>query len=469
MRACFACFVCCVTVVVVLAGGAARAEPPIDHVTELVEPATPTAASYRDDAPLAKSYLVPALEIVALNLAANLGARAAGAPWADITPSTMATNLTSAWVYDDDVFAVNQFAHPYGGSGLFLAARSSGHGFWTSAAYAFGGSLLWESLMENEPSSINDQLTTSIGGAFLGEALHRWSRAVFTGGGAHPSLGRRVLSTVINPMGAANRVAFGDRWRHVPPPVVHSYMAVGWNRELRDDDQSPLHLELAVGHGLASDSQFVPRVPFDSFDLRVQLDAATDEIAGYVDVRGLIVGRAIGTPRRRALWGLYGTYDYWNPDYARASAIGLGPGITAHAALGRRGFAEAVAVATLVPYGAAGGAGDGGGPQRDYHHGPGLGQFVELKLGVRDLGFIRLNARAVEIDGTLIADAREAVLITTLGTMLQLAPHHAIAIDLVYAARSAKFEDAQMTAFDQSAQLRLMYAITSDGAFGGGE
>jgi hypothetical protein len=71
-------------------------------------------------------------------------------------------------------------------------------------------------------------------------------------------------------------------------------MAAGWNRDLRATDQSPLHVELAVSHGLPSDPRFVPRVPFDHFDLRVQLDASSDEIAGYVDLRGLVVGRASG-------------------------------------------------------------------------------------------------------------------------------------------------------------------------------
>lgn len=446
-----------------------EAQPGISDVTEVMEPTAPTTASYSDDEPIRTSYLVPAIEVVTLNILANIAARAAGAPWADITPSTMKTNLTNPWVYDDDVFAVNQFAHPYGGSGLFLTARSSGLGFWTSTGYAFVGSLLWETLMENEPPSINDQITTSIGGAFIGEALHRWGRAVLHGGGEEPSIGRRVLSAVIDPMGTTNRVVFGDHWKRVPPPIVHSYMAAGWNHQLADVDQSPVHLELAVSHGLPSDPRFKPRVPFDHFDLRVQLDFSTEQIAGYVDLRGLIVGKAIGEERLRAIWGLYGTYDYWNPDYARASAIGVGPGIALHAALGERGFAEVVTVGTVVPFGAAGGAGDGGGPQRDYHHGPGLGQFLELKLGLRDLGLVRLSARAIEIEGTLIGDAREAVIITTVGAMVQVAPHHALGADLIYSARSANFEGAQMSAFDQAAQIRLMYAITSDGAFGGGK
>jgi hypothetical protein len=380
----------------------------------------------------------------------------------------MAANLTGAWVYDNDMFAINQFAHPYGGAMLYLTARSSGHGFWASAAYGFGGSLFWELLMENEPPSINDQLTTSIAGAMLGEALHRWGRAVRSSE-AHPSLGRRVLSSLIDPIGAANRVAFGDRWKLVPPPAMHAHLAVGWNRELSETEHSPLHVELAISHGLPSDPRFVPRVPFDHFDLRAQLDTSTERIAGYLDLRGLIVGSAFGEPRLRALWGLYGTFDYWNPDHARAGAIGVGPGIAVHAAIGRRGFAQAVAIATLIPFGAAGGAGDGEGPQRDYHHGPGLGQFLEGRLGLRDVGVLRMNARAIEIDGTFVGDGREAVILTTVGGMLAIAPHHALGVDLQYAARSAKFEDASMTAFDQGVQLRLVYAITSDSAFGGGE
>lgn len=455
-------------VIVVLAGGRATAQPVISELTEIVEPAAPTRASYAPVTPISRSYIIPAIEVVVLDILAHLGARAAGVSWAEVTPSTIATNLTHAWVYDEDVFAVNQFAHPYGGSGMFLAARSSGLGFWTSSAYAFAGSLLWETLMESEPPSINDQITTPIAGALLGEALHRWGRAVRMGGGAHPSIGRRVLSALIDPMGTTNRAMFGDRWRKVPPPEVHAHMGAGWNQALVTDDRSPVHLELAVSHGFPSDERFVPRVPLDHFDLRAQLDFGTDDIAGFVNLRGLVVGSVFGPPRRRALWGLYGTYDYWNPDYARASAVGVGPGITAHAAIGARGFAEAVAVLTLVPFGAAGGAGDGGGPQRDYHHGPGLGQLLELKLGLRDVGLLKLGARAIEIDGTLVGDATEAVVVTTLGGLVQVAPHHAIGVELVYAARGARFEATQDTAFDQASQLRVMYAITSDGAFGGG-
>jgi hypothetical protein len=65
--------------------------------------------------------------------------------------------------------------------------------------------------------------------------------------------------------------------------------------------------------------------------------------------------------------------------------------------------------------------GDLFGPQRDYHHGPYPGQFAEVKLGLRDIGLVRLNARAIEIDGIRQPRA-EAVLVTTAAATVQLAP-----------------------------------------------
>src|SRR3970282_1084010 len=91
---------------------------------------------------------------------------------------------------------------------------------------------MWETLMEAEPPSVNDQLTTSFAGAFLGEVLYRWGRAVLWGGGAHPSGGRHILAGVIDPMGAGNRSLFSEKWRRVPPPRLHAFMAAGYNQPL---------------------------------------------------------------------------------------------------------------------------------------------------------------------------------------------------------------------------------------------
>lgn len=466
-------FVALAVVAGLMAGGArAAADPgaePVDRgddLDELVEPAPPTRASYERDRATSSSHLVPVLEILGIEVTANLVSRAAGQAWADVSLSTMRTNLTREWVYDDDVFSVNQLAHPYGGALLFDAARSSGHGFWTSAAYGFAGSLAWETLAENEPPSINDQLTTSIAGAILGEALHRWGHAVQWGGGRDPGVGRQVLSALIDPMGAANRGVFGERWRRTPPPRLHAFLGAGVNRAFSGADSGVFHGELAVTHGLASDRRFVPKAPFHHFELRGQLDAGGAAPTGYLDARGLVVGDAVGGAEGpRALWGLYATYDYWDAQAVRSSAIGVGAGATLHVPVGDDSFVDATGVLAVVPWGAAGGTGDVE-HQRDYQHGPGATQQVELRFGKRGVGAVRLSGRAIEVYGDLIGDGNEAVLVTSGGVMAALSDHHAIGVDVVYSAHHASVTDAAMSAFDQAAQVRVMYAITSGDDFG---
>lgn len=450
---------------VVLASTPVAAQP----FADVVEPAAPVAESYEEPTAIRRSYVIPAAEIFFGNIALNLACRAAGMEWAVIDAGTMKRNLTTAWVYDVDQFKINQIGHPYGGAMAFSTARSSGHGFWMSSLYAFVGSWMWEVFMENELPSVNDQITTPVGGAFLGEVLHRWGQSVRADGGADPGIARRVLAGLIDPVGELNAAVSGKAWRLVPPPRLHAHVGLGAMVQLGQGVQAPVQLELAVAHGLPSDLPFHPRRPFDHFDLEASIQAGTEEIQGAFDLRGLIVGRAIGDEHRRGLWGLYGSYDYVDLAGPRASVVAFGPGITAHQAIGERGFGTATAVVSVVPWGAAGGTGDGEGPQRDYHHGPGASGFVEVAAGRPGLGVVRVNARVLEVLGSLVGDANETVVVTTVGGMISLTERHAIGVEAVYAARSADFEDATMRAFDQSQELRLVYAITSDASFGGGD
>jgi hypothetical protein len=82
-----------------------------------------------------RSYVIPALEIIAYEFALN---------WYDrnylddkqvyrTDGNTFWKHLTdSKWVIDDDQFEVNQFLHPYGGSVYYGLARSAGLNFWES-------------------------------------------------------------------------------------------------------------------------------------------------------------------------------------------------------------------------------------------------------------------------------------------------------------------------------------------------
>ena len=66
-----------------------------------------------------RSYLIPAVEILAYGFLLNLYDRHYTEPKDEYrtTGNTIHTHLTdSKWVLDKDQFSVNQFGHPYGGT-----------------------------------------------------------------------------------------------------------------------------------------------------------------------------------------------------------------------------------------------------------------------------------------------------------------------------------------------------------------
>jgi hypothetical protein len=419
-------------------------------------------SSWSDDVrPLQKSYSIPFAETLAFELGLNLGAQLSGFEWADISMSSIKTNLTSPWVWDEDSFTINNFGHPYGGAWPFLAARSMGHGFWVSSAYAFGGSLIWEALMESEKPSLNDQITTTIGGALLGESLHRVARALRH----RPSKLRQVAASVLDPVAAFNRGVFGKAWRDKLPPSYYAHFGIGWEQLSRtlsgareDADQNQLHAELVLQHGMPGDQDFRPRVPLDHFDLRASIDVSREHVVGAIDIRGMLYGSWLSSGALRGIYGLYGTYDYMNPDRVRASSIGIGPGIATETALGEHSFLRATAVVSLVPWGAAGGSNESE-TMRDYQRGPGLAEILELELGRRGWGEIRVTSRAWQIDGTQTGDGREFVSTHTLGGRLALTKHQAFGVESTLSVRDSRFE--VMDARDKTLEIRAFYAVTS--------
>lgn len=124
-----------------------------------------------------KHYVIPAAEMLAesgLLLCFNRFVT----PWKNyghVTWEDIDENLHSAWIWDHDEYNINQIGHPYQGATYFTTARSAGLNFWESAAYAtLFGNIPWELLCECETPAINDLIITSVGGATLGEMMHRF-------------------------------------------------------------------------------------------------------------------------------------------------------------------------------------------------------------------------------------------------------------------------------------------------------
>lgn len=131
--------------------------------------------------------------------------------YAKISPSSFWDNVQHGFVWDNDYFSTNQFAHPYHGNLYFNTARNNGLGFFASYPYALGGSLMWEFWGETDPPAINDVLSTSIGGAAIGEVMYRTSSLILNDSqrGMNRFL-REFAAGVVNPIRAFNRIIHGD-------------------------------------------------------------------------------------------------------------------------------------------------------------------------------------------------------------------------------------------------------------------
>jgi hypothetical protein len=113
--------------------------------------------------------------------------------WTLISAASIWENLTGPWEWDRDEYFTNQFGHPYQGSTYHAAARSNGFTFYQGMLFDIFGSVQWELFCETNKPSLNDLISTTLGGAVLGEMFHRLYLEI-----------HNPLATVISPMDAFN-------------------------------------------------------------------------------------------------------------------------------------------------------------------------------------------------------------------------------------------------------------------------
>ena len=318
-----------------LAAGCASRAPEI---------ATPTtdAASATLTPPARRSFVIPAIEIVAMDALINLAAR----PIMEdghyaVSAASIRRNLNGPWVTDTDSFAINQFLHPYQGAMYHAIARSSGLNYWQSAAYTFVGSALWEIAGETTPPSKNDQIASGIAGSFLGEPLHRISHVILVKGGEHPGFLRALAATLVSPPTGVNRGLFGSRFDAGVPgemPFADLRLEIGMTA-LRRGGESVTALQFTDAFiGFTVDAE-IPDPdrdsrlkPFDAFRLEgIASSGGFQNLA----TRGLLFGSDYGAGvRGRGVWGVYAGYDYFAPGIVRVSSTNASVGTTAQSHLG---------------------------------------------------------------------------------------------------------------------------------------
>ena len=153
-----------------------------------------------------------------------------------------------AYRFDNNHFPINFIAHPLSGAAYYGLPRSNRMDVPSSFLYGVATSFLWEFVIEfQERFSLNDAVTTPLGGLAIGEGLHRLAR--YLDRTAHPALA----------------------WTLGLPVALHEAMdgrSVGRERGAPDEPPGWARLALQYGFAWAEPGQDAAGPGFDLHRIR---------------------------------------------------------------------------------------------------------------------------------------------------------------------------------------------------------
>jgi len=271
--------------------------------------------------------------------------------FAKINLHTIHQNFKNGFVWDNDQFSTNLFAHPYHGGLYFNAARSNGLNFWESSPYSLGGSLMWEIACETEPPAINDLIATTLGGICIGEVTHRVSALVYDDRErGFRRFMRELAGTLICPIKGLNRILNGDAWRvrdkfykyHDSCRLPVAFSISAGNRYLADEgglfrgENNP-YINLALRYGDAFDCD--ENRPYDYFMADVTFGlSANQPLISSVHLLGKLWAAPVHEGKDiTAVFGLFQHFNYYDSEAVKdgtahipfriSEAASFGPGL----------------------------------------------------------------------------------------------------------------------------------------------
>jgi len=290
-------------------------------------------------------------------------------------------NFKNGFEWDDNNFSTNQFAHPFHGSLYFNAARSNGFDYWESMIFSLSGSYMWEYFMETHHPAYNDWIATGIGGAAIGESLHRLSAMIWDNQ-AHGSnrFWREVGGFFVNPMGGLNRLFHGEMGRHFPNPqdaypdffmtnVEFGSRSIGEDR-LWDSDTTRAYFNAGFSYGDPFDGD--NKKPFESFDFAIQMNFGDKVGIGQLNTKGLLFAVPISESDHSIhMIGAFHHYDYMNNNAYEYGGQSLSASYLSKVSMGKATLVTQFHAMAIILGGTASDYEDFTG--RDYSYGPGLG------------------------------------------------------------------------------------------------
>jgi hypothetical protein len=429
-------------------------------------------ADFLADVDERKSYGIPAGEILLFDGLLNLINRHFVGDEYRSNLSSIGRNLRGSWRVDSDPFTVNQLGHPYQGSMYYGFARSAGLTYWESLGYTVAGSAAWEVAGETTPPSLNDQITTGFGGSFLGEALFRMSNLVLEQANM-PKFWREVMGSAISPPSGLNRLAFGNRFDRIfssHDPIYYGRFALGAStattRQIGRSDKYQRNeglVDFSLDYGLPGKPGYTYDRPFDYFAFKATVSSAN----GFENLmtRGLLLGTDYSAGENyRGVWGLYGSYDYIEPQIFRVSSTALSLGTTAQWWLSRAIALQGTALGG-VGYAAVGTV--HGTLENDYHFGVAPQALVALRLIFGDRAALETTIRENFVSRIGGADraGHDNIIRTDAAFTVRVHRQHAVAVRYLLSRRDTYSPSLGDTS-QSNGSIGLYYVYLGNDGFG---
>jgi hypothetical protein len=417
-----------------------------------------------------KSYLLPVVEIIAMDAAINLAARHVDDPaFYRVTPESIRRNLGHSWVVDEDPFEINQVGHPYQGAMYHDIARSNGLNYWQSMAYTFAGSAIWEVFGETTPPSWNDQISSGFAGSFLGEPLFRISRLLLERADKGPGVWRTLASIVASPPTGLNQLMVGaPAGSFAADAVPFSDIRVQFGATGIADNGSGStmkldqpHMALSMDYGYPGSASYRHERPFDYFRIEGNV---SDEGLEQLSTRGLVAGADYGAGSLAGVWGLYGSYDYFTPDDFRLSTTAFSFGTTLQASL-----TDALVLQSTGLLGAGYAAARAIGPEdgRDYHYGVTPQAVANVRLIAGRRAALDLTAREYFVSGVggFGTGQRDSIFVGDTSLAVRIFSRHALGITYQLAGRTSDYLELPNESRSR-ARAGVFYTFLGSGGFG---
>lgn len=419
-----------------------------------------------------KSFVLPIVEIVAMDAAVNRAGRMIFEPETfDVTPTTIHRNLRGPWVVDDDPFEINQFGHPYQGAMYHSIARSNGLGYFPSMIYTFAGSAMWEIAGETTPPSFNDQVASGVAASFLGESLFRISRLALDRSDGTPGVWRKLGAVLASPPTGLNQLMVGTPaglpssdavpFSDIRVQFGGSAIAERGTRANVALNQFQPHFAFSIDYGYPGNPGYPHERPFDYFRFETNVSSEGME---QLSTRGLIAGGdyASGSGGVAGIWGLYGTYDYFTPDDFRLSTTAFSFGTTLQA--GHSGLVMQSTALLGAGYAAARALAKG---DADYHYGITPQSLVNVRFLTGSRAALDLSAREYFISGLggFGTDRRDLIYVGDASLAVRVFGRNALALTYQRAGRSSHFFDAPDRSQARS-RVGVFYTFLGSGGFG---